>query len=93
MKLDRNAGIDEAREFYRKQHPLRCALFGHKMLGVLVDHSKIECARCGGLWHFGDFPSPSLYDWFVRRPIGPIRRRIGNWKYARWHKRFFSKPL
>lgn len=85
----RNMSIVTAREYYRVQNPIWCAIIGHKLGAVLDDHGRTDCVRCGGLWHWSRSGSPSLWEYLVLRPIGPFRRWLTNRRVARQMKQVF----
>jgi hypothetical protein len=87
----RGLGVVPLREYFSKQHPIRCAIWGHVFSGLLLPDMREECLRCGGTWRMFNHP-PSLFEWYVIRPIAPIRRAWSIWRYNRWcrkNKRWF----
>ena len=86
--MKKNIGVETARQILSKQHPIRCAIFGHFTSAVLVEGPRIECLRCGGRWDLGnDRRHQSLYEWFILWPLSPIRRRLSEWQHRRWERK------
>jgi hypothetical protein len=66
VPYDRGMGPRWARAYYQQQNPIRCALFGHKISGLINEHYRCECFRCGGQFQFNG--NPSVWEFFFLQP-------------------------
>jgi hypothetical protein len=74
----RGMGPKWARAYYHQQHPIRCALIGHKISACPDDDTQYhECFRCGGRFHWG-IANRSIFEFFILLPI----YRLKKWLFA-----------